>query len=149
LILCIILINAFLLDENASANEVKENEDTAVEEEDDVDELMGYHFLGCTTLFVAYVYVNSGLIFLYSFFPFVILVFIVLANKVFEDRLINKGLVAEFRDFEAVYHLVIDAVDTYNEKWEQTFRDLQQQQQVCLLFIVPFLVFHLFPILFS
>jgi hypothetical protein len=56
--------------------------------------------------------------------------FSILANKVFEDRLINKGLVAEFRDFEAVYHLVIDAVDTYNEKWEQTFRDLQQQQQV-------------------
>lgn len=52
------------------------------------------------------------------------------ASKVFEDRLINKGLIAEFRDFEAVYHLVIDAVDTYNEQWEQTFRDQQQQQQV-------------------
>lgn len=53
-----------------------------------------------------------------------------IASKVFEDRLINKGLIAEFRDFEAVYHLVIDAVDTYNEQWEQTFRDQQQQQQV-------------------
>jgi hypothetical protein len=47
---------------------VKDSEDTAVEEEEDVDELMGYHFLGCTTLFAAYVYVNSGLIFFYSLF---------------------------------------------------------------------------------
>ncbi len=51
-----------------------------------------------------------------------------LASKVFEDRLINKGLVAEFRDFEAVYHLVIDAVDTYNERWEESFREQEQQQ---------------------
>jgi hypothetical protein len=78
-------------------------------DDEEVDELMGYHFLSCTTLFVAYVYVNS-------------------ASKVFEDRLINKGLFAEFRDFEAVYHLVIDAVDTYNEHWEAVFRDIQQQQ---------------------
>ena len=51
-----------------------------------------------------------------------------LASKVFEDRLINKGLIAEFRDFEAVYHLVIDAVDTYNERWEESFREQEQQQ---------------------
>lgn len=41
----------------------------------------------------------------------------------FEDRLVNRGLHAEFPDFEAVYHLVIDAVDSYNEGWERSFKD--------------------------
>jgi hypothetical protein len=36
---------------------------------------------------------------------------------------VNRGLQAEFPDFEAVYHLVIDAVDTYNEGWERSFKD--------------------------
>ncbi len=52
------------------------------------------------------------------------------AAKVFEDRLVNKGLTAEFPDFEAVYHLVIDAVDTYNEFWEEAYREQHQQQAV-------------------
>lgn len=52
------------------------------------------------------------------------------AAKVFEDRLVNKGLTAEFPDFEAVYHLVIDAVDTYNELWEEAYREQHQQQAV-------------------
>ena len=41
----------------------------------------------------------------------------------FEDRLVNRGLHAEFPDFEAVYHIVIDAVDSYNEGWEKAFKD--------------------------
>ena len=41
----------------------------------------------------------------------------------FEDRLVNRGLHAEFPDFESVYHLVIDAVDTYNEGWERAFKE--------------------------
>ena len=45
------------------------------------------------------------------------------ASKVFEDRLVNRGLHAEFPDFEAVYHLVIDAVDSYNEGWERAFKE--------------------------
>lgn len=45
------------------------------------------------------------------------------ASKVFEDRLVNRGLHAEFPDFEAVYHLVIDAVDSYNEGWERSFKE--------------------------
>lgn len=45
------------------------------------------------------------------------------ASKVFEDRLVNRGLHAEFPDFEAVYHQVIDAVDTYNESWERSFKE--------------------------
>lgn len=36
------------------------NEEEQEEEEDDLDEVIGYHFMECTTLFVAYIYVNSG-----------------------------------------------------------------------------------------
>lgn len=36
------------------------NEDEPEEEEDDLDEVIGYHFMECTTLFVSYIYVNSG-----------------------------------------------------------------------------------------
>lgn len=79
--------------------------------DDEVDEVIGYHFMECTTLFAAYIYVTS-------------------ASKVFEDRLVNKGLTAEFPDFEAVYHLVIDAVDTYNDQWELAYRLQTQQQQM-------------------
>lgn len=53
------------------------------------------------------------------------------ASKVFEDRLVNKGLHAEFPDFEAVYHLVIDAVDSYNDGWERSFKE-QEMLKVCL-----------------
>lgn len=42
----------------------------------------------------------------------------------------NKGLQAEFPDFEAVYHLVIDAVDNYNEEWELAYKLQTQQQQL-------------------
>ena len=38
----------------------------------------------------------------------------------------NRGLHAEFPDFEAVHHLVIDAVDSYNEAWERAFKDQEQ-----------------------
>ncbi|RYY68674.1 hypothetical protein EON63_24550 [archaeon] len=34
---------------------------------------------------------------------------------------------AEFPDFEAVYHLVIDAVDTYNELWEDAYKAQQMR----------------------
>jgi len=79
------------------------------EEDSDVEmeEVTGYHFMDCVPLFVSYIYVNS-------------------AGKVFEDRLVNRGLRAEFPDFEAVYHLVIDAVDHYNEDWEKAFKEQEQ-----------------------
>lgn len=86
-------------------------DDDDEEDEHELDEVIGYHFMACTTLFAAYVYVTS-------------------ASKVFEDRLVNKELRAEFPDFEAVYHLVIDAVDTYNDDWEEAFRVQQQQIQL-------------------
>jgi hypothetical protein len=34
------------------------------EDEEELDEVIGYHFVSCTTLFVAYIYVNSGCPFL-------------------------------------------------------------------------------------
>eukprot|EP01031_Cornospumella_fuschlensis_P038219 gene38219-46440_t len=95
------------LEDDKGDEEGEEGEDIA-EEEEEVEELSGYHFMECTTLFVSYVYITS-------------------ASKVFEDRLANKGLVAEFPDFEAVYHLVIDAVDSYNELWEDAYKAQQMR----------------------
>lgn len=104
-----------------------------LDEEDDFNEITEYHFVECTPLFVAYVYVNS-------------------ASRVFEDRLVNRGALTEFKmtefpDFEAVYHLVIDAVDNYNERWESSFRSQQQVSPFIssalsnLLFLtVPYLI---------
>lgn len=107
------------IDIPADYMETQQEEEGAAELEEDegeIDELTGYHFVECAPLFVAYVYVNS-------------------ASKVFEDRLVNRGMVTEFPDFEAVHHLVIDAVDEYNEKWEFCFRQCQQsliQQQMLI-----------------
>jgi hypothetical protein len=56
--------------------------------------------------------------------PFIVIA----ASKVFEDRLVNRGLHVEFPDFEAVYHLVIDAIDSYNEAWERAFKEQEQRK---------------------
>ena len=53
--------------------------------------------------------------------------------------MVHRGLHAEFPDFEAVYHIVIDAVDSYNENWEKAFKD-QELLKVCILYFV-FLLF--------
>jgi hypothetical protein len=58
------------LDEAESASKVDDGEEQRGDDEDDVDELMGYHFLSCTTLFIAYVYVNSGFSQLIRYFSF-------------------------------------------------------------------------------
>ena len=71
--------------------------DDAVEDMD--DEVLGYHFLSSTRLFVAYVYVVSSM-------------------KVFEGRMAKSDMSEIAPDFEAVYHMVIDAVDVYNAEWE-------------------------------
>lgn len=92
--------------QSSSPDDDAAEEDDPDAEEEEVDEVSGYHFMECTTLFVSYVYITS-------------------ASKIFEDRLANKGLIAEFPDFEAVYHLVVDAVDTYNELWEDAYRAQQ------------------------
>lgn len=78
--------------------------------DEDMDEVNGYHFVECSALFVCYVYVLS-------------------ASKIFEDRLVSKGDLTEYPDFEAAYHLVMDAVDNYNELWDNEFK-LQQQNVI-------------------
>jgi len=85
-----------------------EDVDDELIKEDMDDEVMGYHFLSCTQLFVAYVYVCS-------------------AAKVFEGRLAISDMQQVAPDFEAVYHLVIDTVDSYNEAWENEARAQQNQ----------------------
>jgi hypothetical protein len=47
------------------------------------------------------------------------------ASKVFEGRLASKEIPEAAPDFEAVYHLVVDAVDTYNEAWEHEAKHQQ------------------------
>ena len=66
------------------------------------DDVAGYHFVDIPGLFVAYAYVTA-------------------AAKVLESREATRQL-HKMPDFEEVYHLVIDAVDTYNEAWENEFR---------------------------
>jgi hypothetical protein len=53
------------------------------------------------------------------------------AAKTFEERILRDGLISEGADFESVYHLVIDAVDNFNEKWEYA---MKTQQQVKIYF---------------
>jgi hypothetical protein len=95
--------------ESRLKDELQEEELDAEEEENDMDEILGYHFMNCSELYIAYVYVCS-------------------ASKVFEGRLASKEIPEAAPDFEAVYHLVIDAVDTYNEAWE---REAKFQQVLC------------------
>jgi hypothetical protein len=97
------------------ASDGDEDKDDEADSDDEMEEVTGYHFMDCVPLFVSYVYVNS-------------------ASKVLEDRLVNRGLQVEFPDFEAVYHLVIDSVDSYNEAWERSFKEQEQMKvAVCSL----------------
>jgi hypothetical protein len=73
------------------------------------DDVTGYHFVDIPGLFVAYAYVGS-------------------AARVFEVRECTREL-HKLPDFEQVYHLVIDAVDSYNEQWEVAyFRSLDESE---------------------
>ena len=56
---------------------------------------------------------------------YILLLYLLSAAKVFEGRLASKEIPEAAPDFEAVYHLVIDAVDTYNEAWESSARTQQ------------------------
>jgi hypothetical protein len=61
------------------------------------------HLIYFTTLFVAYLYVYS-------------------AAKVFEGRIAGSHMSESVPDFEAVYHIVIDAVEAYNDLWEKEYQ---------------------------
>jgi hypothetical protein len=41
-------------------DDMDEEELEAEEEENDMDEILGYHFMNCSLLYIAYVYVCSG-----------------------------------------------------------------------------------------
>lgn len=108
-------------------NPVDMTDDLNFADEDDIDEVMGTHFMSFSPLFVCYVYVCS-------------------AQKVFEKRWTDglSDVGTHNRDhstseleteelqelggdgfddgFESTYHLVIDAVDEYNSKWEAAYK---------------------------
>lgn len=91
------------------ADSDQDDNDDENEEEDDMDDVLGFHFVEFTALFVAYVYVCS-------------------AHKVFEGRVASRDFSQAAPDFEVVYHLVIDAVDGYNESWEREYRAQQERE---------------------
>lgn len=100
--------------ESHDASDDAEEEEVPLDaDEEEADEssgeLRGYHFMSSTALLTSYVYVTS-------------------AAKVFEERLVSNDLKAEFADFETVYHLIIDAVDSYNEKWEQACKEEEERK---------------------
>lgn len=95
-------------EEVGSDDDSEVSEDVNLEREwandqDAMDDITGYHFVDIPGLFVAYAYVTS-------------------AAKVLESREVTRQL-HKMPDFEEVYHLVIDAVDTYNEAWENEYRN--------------------------
>ncbi len=71
------------------------------------DEVLDYHFLNCTQLFVSYVYVSS-------------------AAKIFEGRLATSDMNKIAPDFEGVYYLVLDTIDKYNELWQNECNKLKE-----------------------
>jgi hypothetical protein len=54
----------YIFIEDSTANKDEEgNEDVTLEEEaeeEEMDEVTGYHFMECATLFISYVYITSG-----------------------------------------------------------------------------------------
>jgi hypothetical protein len=120
------------------AGETGEEEATQMSDNNTLDDVLGTHFVEFGPLFTAYVYVCS-------------------ASKIFERRFLHTNdsnfsapvqnaqasvlrkqgledvlLINEennFPDFDLVYHLVIDAVDDYNEKWEEAYRMQQEIEE--------------------
>jgi hypothetical protein len=44
----------------AATGAAEEDEEQALESDEEVEEVSGYHFIECTALFVSYVYITSG-----------------------------------------------------------------------------------------
>jgi hypothetical protein len=57
--------NIIIEAKNTSVQGPVENELEINDSDEELDEVIGYHFVNCTTLFVAYVYVNSGCMFFF------------------------------------------------------------------------------------
>jgi hypothetical protein len=91
----------------SNSDEVDEEDES--EEEPDMDDVISSHFLRYAPLLTAYVYSCS-------------------ASKVFEgrsaaetDSAAQNQLPMFVPEFDAVNHLVMDAVEDYNERWEKAF----------------------------
>jgi len=99
----------------------KEDDDTntieTVDNDDDFlnndDEITRFHFVDCPykNLLTAFVYVTC-------------------IQKVFEGRLASTSLHEAVPDFEEVYHLVIDAVESYNDSWETSYIDQMEINRI-------------------
>lgn len=89
-------------EEDSDGSDAGDREGKWADEQDAMDDITGYHFVDIPGLFVAYAYVTA-------------------AAKVLESREVTRQL-HKMPDFEEVYHLVIDAVDTYNDAWENEYR---------------------------
>ena len=91
-------------------NNDNDNDDINKETKDDDDDFLNddevtkFHFVECPykNLLTAFVYVTS-------------------IQKVFEGRLASTSMHETVPDFDQVYHLVIDAIETYNETWEVNY----------------------------
>lgn len=100
-------------DEKGELEEDRDNDEeneTKELEEDMLNEVNGVHFMDFTSLFVSYIYVYS-------------------ASKVFEGRIAATHIAESVPDFEAVYHVVIDAVETYNDVWEREYRVQEEAEE--------------------
>jgi hypothetical protein len=99
----------------------KEDDDTntieTVDNDDDFlnndDEITRFQFVDCPykNLLTAFVYVTC-------------------IQKVFEGRLASTSLHEAVPDFEEVYHLVIDAVESYNDSWETSYIDQMEINRI-------------------
>ncbi|RYY68675.1 hypothetical protein EON63_24555 [archaeon] len=60
--LCVSSTNVYVMLFTGDDKDDEEGDDGAglAEEEEEVEEVSGYHFMECTTLFVSYVYITSG-----------------------------------------------------------------------------------------
>lgn len=91
-------------DDDDNTIEVIDNDDDDFLNHD--DEITRFHFVDCPNknLLTAFVYVTC-------------------IQKVFEGRLASTSLHEAVPDFEEIYHLVIDAVELYNDSWETKYLD--------------------------
>ena len=98
------------IDANDEEEAATQDED---EHEDMINDVNGIHFMDFTTLFVAYLYVYS-------------------AAKVFEGRIAGSHMSESVPDFEAVYHIVIDSVEAYNDLWEKEYQTQEVSNRISI-----------------
>ena len=106
-------------DASANLDEAEDEEEASSDEEEpDMDDIIGPHFLTFVPVFTAYVYVCA-------------------ASKVFEGRTVSEAGSNEagrenapmiVPDFDAVSHLVMDAIEDYNDAWEKAYAAQREEE---------------------